>query len=716
MIFPEDLSRFILCLLPLAAFAILAWILLHLRAHWHIDGERSQVLLAATQRSLARSVAIGFAVFLALSITEIKDAFGLLSTLQGNLGRAHLISILVSLFWLFHALQAYTDPTSVMVLVAVLVAAPALYALGFGKRAIVPLGCTALIGWLLLHCYRFVLLPPDPPTVRQNWIVNQPQRGAALTPLPVVFGITGRQVSVSPEAPIYFAGNWLPVELAHGHFAIVGQSGSGKGLQFRLLAQSVLPRIAHGSAQRAVIFDAKQEMVSIVQGFIPEELILILNPFDRRCVRWDMAADFTTPTDAQQLSKLLLPDDQRDRDPFWSNAAREVIAAVVRAHLLAYRERRLACWTFTDIVRALKSLEAIRQALALHPDTSNALDSLREEKMLHGVIASVAQVYARFEVVAALFEARDLDHWVSLNEWMESSGGILILGTRAAGDEVMAPFNRLVIERITQLLLDAPEVDQAQTAGRSRTWFFLDELPRLGRIERLENLMTNARSKGGVFILGLQDVSDLRHLYGDHLAGSILGACEHKSFTQAPSPESGEFMEKNLGNEEVVQLSKTVSSSNGTAGGTTTSSHGESWTASEKTRPLFMKDELIHLGKPGVRIPLRQMPAWVHRFEHHWLLRALHSFFATSRFSPLRMVCIVQGHIYRTELPFTRVLDALAPAVGDNFLPRPIAEQFLQAHSDPKQTEPTPTAPPLDIRAALDAITRPEIKTRHQKS
>jgi hypothetical protein len=36
-------------------------------------------------------------------------------------------------------------------------------------------------------------------------------------------------------------------------------------------------------------------------------LILILNPFDRRCVKWDMAADFTTPADAQQLSKLFFP-------------------------------------------------------------------------------------------------------------------------------------------------------------------------------------------------------------------------------------------------------------------------------------------------------------------------------------------------------------------------------------------------------------------------
>ena len=68
----------------------------------------------------------------------------------------------------------------------------------------------------------------------------------------------------------------LPSRVATSHFAIVGSTGSGKTISIRLLMQSILPNIGTGKDQRALIYDAKQDMVSILAGIKPPCEVLSL--------------------------------------------------------------------------------------------------------------------------------------------------------------------------------------------------------------------------------------------------------------------------------------------------------------------------------------------------------------------------------------------------------------------------------------------------------
>ena len=58
----------------------------------------------------------------------------------------------------------------------------------------------------------------------------------------------------------------VPSEAAYSHLALVGATGSGKTLLQRLLLQSVLPRIGQGFGHRALIYDAKQDVLSVLAG------------------------------------------------------------------------------------------------------------------------------------------------------------------------------------------------------------------------------------------------------------------------------------------------------------------------------------------------------------------------------------------------------------------------------------------------------------------
>ena len=86
----------------------------------------------------------------------------------------------------------------------------------------------------------------------------------------------------------------LPARAAYGHIAVVGATGSGKTLLQRLLMQSVLPKIGAQNGQRALIYDAKQDIMSLLGGMDLSCPIHLLDPLDMRSVAWDIAADVTS--------------------------------------------------------------------------------------------------------------------------------------------------------------------------------------------------------------------------------------------------------------------------------------------------------------------------------------------------------------------------------------------------------------------------------------
>ncbi len=437
---PDQLSSLGLALALMSAITATIWIFRFSAARWHVDVERSDGVVRDGQNAIARAFLVGILAMASAGFPDVANLFGFLSALQLSLDWAHISALLAGMTALFVLLEAHRDPGSV---VAGLVAAG-------GAVVLFLCGGSEATGWMvagLLPCVsplvwflRLRLVVPVNPSPAKNWITHLFQRGGKLTPLPQLRDILERQISVSAGAPVYFGFQLNPIESAPGHYLFAGGSGTGKTIQKRLMMQSVLPRFGPGSNQRALIFDAKHDEVSVVLGMGLNTPVYITNPFDERCAVWDMAVDFKTPSDAQQLAKLLLPEEKTDSDPFWRNISRGVIADVVRAHISAYREQRIPHWSFPDIIRSLESLEQIQAALALHPSTAGALRNLREEKILHGVLATIDAVRREFEVAAALLDRPfgTRERVFSLNQWMQESG-VIILGPSATAEEVMAP-------------------------------------------------------------------------------------------------------------------------------------------------------------------------------------------------------------------------------------------------------------------------------------
>lgn len=382
----------------------------------------------------------------------------------------------------------------------------------------------------------------------------------------------------------------LPSRVATSHFAIVGSTGSGKTISIRLLMQSVLPFIGQGNDQRALIYDAKQDMVSILAGINLACEVLILNPFDKRGVAWDMAKDITSPATAQQIATILIPENKNASQPFFSDAARHLLSGV----FISFIKKCPESWTFRDVLIALKSQERLKKVLSETPETKDLVEQyFSDATTARNVMSTVATKMQRYEFIAAAWSKAERK--ISLREWLDGEF-ILVLGNDEATRTALDAINQVIFKRLSELIL-------AQTESETRrTWVFLDELRQAGKLEGLSSLLTKGRSKGASVILGYQDIEGLREVYGYQLANEIAGQCANKAILRCDSSDTAKWASALFGEREVLERRESISKSSGSSQsnyslGAGSTSKGESSQVSEQVlkRDVVLPSEIMDI-------------------------------------------------------------------------------------------------------------------------
>ena len=333
----------------------------------------------------------------------------------------------------------------------------------------------------------------------------------------------------------------LPHTIATTHFAVIGSTGSGKTILLRCLMQSVLRSVGGGYDERALVYDAKQDSLSIIRGINPDCEIYILNPFDERSVAWDMAKDITAPATAQQIASILIPEHKNASQPFFSDAARHLLSGV----LISFIRTAPGKWTFRDVLLTLKSVSRLKRVLSACDETRDLVEQyLREGNTANNVMSTVATRLQRYDFIAAAWHRAEKS--ISLREWLTSES-ILILGNDEATRTALDAINQVIFKRLSELLLD-----QSESESR-RTWIFLDELRQAGYLQGLSSLLTKGRSKGACVVLGYQDIEGLREVYGYQLANEIAGQCANKAILRCDSADTARWASMIFGEKEVLE-------------------------------------------------------------------------------------------------------------------------------------------------------------------
>lgn len=365
------------------------------------------------------------------------------------------------------------------------------------------------------------------------------------------------------DAGLLWGGARLPLKEATTHFLVVGASGSGKTLTLRLLMQSLLPQIKPNSGLRGIIYDAKRDMLPLLAGMGLSCKIAILNPFDARGLAWDIASDITTYSDAEALADILLPREENE-DDFFRSATLELLKAVVQCFI----DYAPGAWTLRDVVLAMRSQPVLQFLIKSHPETQHLHHFFASEKTAANIMATVATKIGRYRTIAALWSSEGRQK-VSLQDWLRGDM-LLILGKDNTAEVELKALNQLLFTRMTQMVLDGPEVALPQTL------LFLDELPSLGKLDKLTPLCTEGRSKGVCIAAGLQSIEQLRHIYGPELAHTMTGQFQHKAVLQLNDEPTADWASKHIGDAELCRLVESISygSTSGWSGGESLSLNG----------------------------------------------------------------------------------------------------------------------------------------------
>ncbi len=183
----------------------------------------------------------------------------------------------------------------------------------------------------------------------------------------------------TPGGPLVLGGRRFPEGMA---------TGSRKTLLQRLLLQSTLPEIGKQRRHRALLYDAKRDLPSMLGGMGLNAPVRLLNPLDARAVAWDMAADITSPSLAQQAALLLVPETRNDNNPFFSRAARHLLSGVITSLLLRFPGK----WTFRQVLLIARDPGRMERTLHAVESTRYINRYFEHEATFQNILATVADL------------------------------------------------------------------------------------------------------------------------------------------------------------------------------------------------------------------------------------------------------------------------------------------------------------------------------------
>lgn len=378
------------------------------------------------------------------------------------------------------------------------------------------------------------------------------------------------------------------------HFLIWGSVGSGK-------TQTITPMMcaAIERGDRLFLVDVKGDYTSFLPGNP-----LILAPWDSRSTPWDIASDICDKAAAREFSAGII--EQSTGSPMWSNSARAVLVGCI---LKLVSEKPYA-WGFADLAELAfcGDLEFFQQTMAKYfPEGLAAVSG--SNITTTGIIINMTSYLS---IISDLAEA-----WphpptpgagFSIRQWLvddNSQHRTVILAANGRFQQIQIGLARALLNLAAQTISDPTQVGESSTR---KLWFFLDEFPQLREISSVGVLLEIGRSKGVRVVLGVQDISQLKDIYGPERAKSWTSIIANQIVCQVQPGETAEFVSRKiLGDREIKRLSTSRTFGQGVGGeaGIFTPGGTANFSTVIETRPVLFASEITSELGPcdqGVRI------------------------------------------------------------------------------------------------------------------
>jgi hypothetical protein len=331
---------------------------------------------------------------------------------------------------------------------------------------------------------------------------------------------------------IKWAGFDLPGEVAEGNLLVVGAIGSGKTLMHRELMRSVVPSIHPGSFRKALVYDAKCDLLSSLFAMPLASEVLIFNPFDKRSVAWDLAADVQTQAQARNLAESLIRPQWEEEHPYFMEAAREMLTDVINWLNLSHPGN----WDLRRLIHITGKREKLTRVLS----RSGYNEYQLPESGYANIQATVMKAVLKLKPVASLWGGTR--RRISLRHWARHEESILVLESKVEQSAHLQPIYNAAFKIISTTILS-----EQNTPAHSRFGLFCDDLTTLGLLDPISTML-NARSKGVRCALVLRDVEGLAaKLHSAGTAEEIVNRCATVSWLKLSSAETAAWASRRCG-------------------------------------------------------------------------------------------------------------------------------------------------------------------------
>lgn len=337
---------------------------------------------------------------------------------------------------------------------------------------------------------------------------------------------------IGAEPRIKWAGQDLPGEIAEGNLLTAGAIGTGKTRMHRELMRSIVPHIRPGSDRRALILDVKCDLLSELFTMDIACEVIVFNPFDKRSVAWDIAADVQSPDEAYCFAKALIPGHVGVQ-PFFRDAACVIVAEVINSLSRTHPGN----WDLRRLIHVTANRSTLERVLA----GSNCIHKyFSQPHIFAGIQSTIANATGKLEAVANFWD--HAERKISLKEWVKTGDSILVLGEREPVKTLVQRINHLAFGMISTTLFTEP-----MSPRHSRLWFFCDDLMGAGRLDLLPAVLKTTRSQGVRCVLGFDEIESLIATYGNPETEEILSSCATVSWLGTTSTTTAEWASKRSG-------------------------------------------------------------------------------------------------------------------------------------------------------------------------
>lgn len=342
---------------------------------------------------------------------------------------------------------------------------------------------------------------------------------------------------LSPVEPglISFGGVPIPRGQEQQHFSLTGTTGSGKSTALISALGVVRER-----GERAVVYDPSSEMIT--QFYRPNKDI-ILNQFDKRGEAWNPWRDlkeFEYPA----FCRSLIPDPTGNADPYWCNAARAVLEALLINHASDQ-----TAGAMRDLVRSMMSIpQSDLQGLVELAGFGGVVGAQESFASVRSSLTTYARVLKALKPVAKV-DSFSIKNWAATpdDRW-------IFLQTNPSIRDAVRPLISMWLDTIVRVLMSLPP------DPNRRTWLSLDELPTLQRIPSLSPALAEGRKYGIAGIVGLQSMPQLREIYGKDGAEALFGLPRTRLILRTSDADTCDLMSREIGEKQVQR--RQVSRSN----------------------------------------------------------------------------------------------------------------------------------------------------------